>query len=205
MAFNLGARPPRSWCFFSHRPKRFWNDQKILGHFDQNDWKYRLINTVTANFNTTVKQMTEMFQQKTTDMSQRKTQPRRGREPCWRVGSRSFMKTAVLHLLYSSFRWGSLGCNGLLLWVPLRKRLKTAALGHMPIFFTVSLKFWNWRCSSFTFHVCRHENVSVLNCNDLKLRRNISRTILERFVCSAVVLVNKSPKLNSDTEIFRNH
>jgi len=31
-------------------------------HFDQNVWKYRLMNTCTASFDTTVRQMTEMSQ-----------------------------------------------------------------------------------------------------------------------------------------------
>jgi len=59
----------RCWCisvfflsFLSHRPKGFWNDWKILSHFGQNVWKYRLKNTVMVSFDTTVRQMTEMFQ-----------------------------------------------------------------------------------------------------------------------------------------------
>jgi len=35
---------------------------KTLSHFDQNVWKYRLMNIATVSFNTTVRQMTEMFQ-----------------------------------------------------------------------------------------------------------------------------------------------
>jgi len=50
--------------FFGHGPKRFWNDQEKLSHFGQNVWKQRLKNTVTASFSTTVRQMTELFQQK---------------------------------------------------------------------------------------------------------------------------------------------
>jgi len=50
--------------FFGHRPICFWNDRKKLSHFGQNVWKYRLINTVTASFNTTLRQMTEMSQRK---------------------------------------------------------------------------------------------------------------------------------------------
>ena len=50
--------------FFGHRPKCFWNDRKILSHFGQNICKYRLTNTVLVSFNTTVRQMTEMSQQK---------------------------------------------------------------------------------------------------------------------------------------------
>jgi len=86
--------------FFSHRPKCFWNDQKKLSHFCQKVWKYRLMNTlkwqlrlslpvpvflvkysvlgrdaeinwsVMPSFNTTVRHMTEMYQQKLTEMSQ---------------------------------------------------------------------------------------------------------------------------------------
>jgi len=48
--------------FFGHRPERFWNDRKKLSHFGQNVSKYRLKNTVMVSFNTTVRQMTEMFQ-----------------------------------------------------------------------------------------------------------------------------------------------
>ena len=54
-------------CFFiGHRPKCFWNDQKKLPvrHFSQNDWKYRLMNTYTVSFNTTVGQMTKTSQWK---------------------------------------------------------------------------------------------------------------------------------------------
>jgi len=47
---------------FGHRPNRFWNDRKKLSHFGQDAWKYRLKNTFRASFNTTVRQMTEMFQ-----------------------------------------------------------------------------------------------------------------------------------------------
>jgi len=48
------------WSFSSHRPICLWNDQKDLSHFGQIVWKYKLMNTVTASFNTTVRQMTEM-------------------------------------------------------------------------------------------------------------------------------------------------
>ena len=64
--------------FFGHRPKRFWNDRKNLSHFGQNVWIYRLKNTVVVSCNTTVRQMTEMFQwpkclsKKMTEMHQRK-------------------------------------------------------------------------------------------------------------------------------------
>jgi len=37
-------------------------NEKKLSHFGQNVSKYRLMNTVTASFNTTVRQMTEMSQ-----------------------------------------------------------------------------------------------------------------------------------------------
>ena len=43
-------------------PKRFWNDREKLRYFVQNIWKYRIKNNVMASFNTTVRQMTEMFQ-----------------------------------------------------------------------------------------------------------------------------------------------
>jgi len=46
--------------------------EKKLSHFDQNAWKYRPMSTVTASFDTTVRQMTEMFHQQLTEMSQRK-------------------------------------------------------------------------------------------------------------------------------------
>jgi len=35
---------------------------KNLSHFSQNVWKYRLMNTAMVSFNTTVRQMAEMFQ-----------------------------------------------------------------------------------------------------------------------------------------------
>jgi len=50
-----------SWFFFGHRPKYFWNDRKKLSHFGQNVWKYMPLNTVTASFDETARQMTEMF------------------------------------------------------------------------------------------------------------------------------------------------
>ena len=53
----------------------FWYYRKKLSHFGQNIWKYRLMNTVTASFNTTVRQMTEMPQQKMTEMFQRNKNP----------------------------------------------------------------------------------------------------------------------------------
>jgi len=40
----------------------FQMTEKKLSHFGQNVSKYRLMNTVTASFNTTVRQMTEMSQ-----------------------------------------------------------------------------------------------------------------------------------------------
>ena len=55
--------------FFGRRPKLFWNDRKKLSHFGQNFWKYRVMNTVTASFNTTVRQMTEMSQRKKTALN----------------------------------------------------------------------------------------------------------------------------------------
>ena len=48
--------------FFGRRPKRFWNGRKKLSHFGQNVWKCRLRSTVLVSFNTSVIQMTEMFQ-----------------------------------------------------------------------------------------------------------------------------------------------
>jgi len=39
---------------------------KILSQFGHNVWKYRLMNYVTESFNTTMEQMTEMFQQNKT-------------------------------------------------------------------------------------------------------------------------------------------
>jgi len=66
---------------FGHRPKCFSNDRKKLCHFGQNVWKYRIMDTVAANFNTTVRQMIEMFQwpkcpsKKMTEISQWKQTP----------------------------------------------------------------------------------------------------------------------------------
>ena len=51
--------------FFGRRPKWFWNDQKKLSQYGRNVWKYRLMDTVMASFNITVRQMSEMFQRKT--------------------------------------------------------------------------------------------------------------------------------------------
>jgi len=50
------------WSFSGHRPKLCWNDWQKLSHFGQNVWKYRLISTVAAGFDTTVRQMTEKSQ-----------------------------------------------------------------------------------------------------------------------------------------------
>jgi len=51
------SRPPQS--VFGLKVNFFWNDQKNCW-FDHNVWKYRLMNTATAIFTTTVRQMTEM-------------------------------------------------------------------------------------------------------------------------------------------------
>jgi len=48
--------------FFCHWPKCFWNDWKKLCHSGQNIWKYRLMNIVTARFDTIVRKITEMSQ-----------------------------------------------------------------------------------------------------------------------------------------------
>jgi len=48
------------------------NDRKKLSEFGQ---KYRLVNSVTASFNPTVVQMTEMSQKKITEISLRKKIP----------------------------------------------------------------------------------------------------------------------------------
>jgi len=48
--------------FFGHKLKYFWNDLKKSSNFGQNFWKYRRMNTVMTTFDTTVRQMTEMFQ-----------------------------------------------------------------------------------------------------------------------------------------------
>ena len=50
------------WSFYAYRPKWFRNRRKNWGDFGQNVWKCRLKNTVNASFNTTVREMTEMFQ-----------------------------------------------------------------------------------------------------------------------------------------------
>jgi len=50
--------------FFGHTLKCFWNYRKKLSHFHQNIWKYRLKNTVTMSFNTKVRQVTKMTQEK---------------------------------------------------------------------------------------------------------------------------------------------
>ena len=50
--------------FFGHRLTSFLNDRKILSQFGHNVWKYRLVNAITASFNTIIGQMTEMSQRK---------------------------------------------------------------------------------------------------------------------------------------------
>jgi len=47
--------------FFGNRSNCFWNNWKKFSNFNQNVQKYRLMNTVTASFTTTVRQMTDMF------------------------------------------------------------------------------------------------------------------------------------------------
>ena len=51
-------------CFFGHRidrGKMILKWPKKWSHFNQNVWKYRLRNTVTVSFNTTVRQMINCF------------------------------------------------------------------------------------------------------------------------------------------------
>ena len=55
----------RLGLFSGHRPKCSGKDRKKLSHFGQNVWKYRLKNIVTASFHTTLRQMTEMSQWRT--------------------------------------------------------------------------------------------------------------------------------------------
>jgi len=56
-------------------------NEKNFSHFGQSVKKYRLMNTVTISFNTIVRQMTEMSQQKLSKMSQRKKTV--VHSPCW--------------------------------------------------------------------------------------------------------------------------
>jgi len=58
---------PQAWiCFFYsvYRPNFFWKDRKKLSQFGQNVRKGRLVNTVSANFNTIIRQVAEMSQRK---------------------------------------------------------------------------------------------------------------------------------------------
>jgi len=48
--------------------------------------------------------------------------------------------THLLHLLHSSFRWGSLGYGGLLWWVAVQKRLKTTVLPRQAVGFNSLLQ-----------------------------------------------------------------
>ena len=49
-------------CFFSVTDRNvFEMTEKILSHFGQNVWSYKLMNTATASYNTVVRQMTNMF------------------------------------------------------------------------------------------------------------------------------------------------
>ena len=54
----------QSCFFFSHILKRLmkWPKKITASHFSQNVRKYRLKNTVMVSFNTTVRQMTKIFQ-----------------------------------------------------------------------------------------------------------------------------------------------
>jgi len=54
--------------FFGHRPNIFEVPKKQLSQFGHNVWKSRLVNTVTASFNTVTGQMTEMSQRKKSRM-----------------------------------------------------------------------------------------------------------------------------------------
>ena len=63
-SYSSQAEPVFLHSFFSHRLKRFWNHWKKLSHFSQNVWKHKLTNTVMVSFNTTMRKMTKMFQQK---------------------------------------------------------------------------------------------------------------------------------------------
>ena len=56
------------YLFFSVIDRKFLKWPKKLSHFGQNVWKYRLQNTVMVSFNTTVRQMTKMFQRKKTSL-----------------------------------------------------------------------------------------------------------------------------------------
>jgi len=51
--------------FFLSYTETFLKWPNKLGHFGQNVWKYRLINTVMVSFDTTARQMTEISQEKT--------------------------------------------------------------------------------------------------------------------------------------------
>jgi len=63
-------------------------------------WKYWLMNTVTISFNTTVWEITEMSQQKMTEMPQRK------KKPSLRQQKKSGLSgTSVLRSSEMSFRW----------------------------------------------------------------------------------------------------
>ena len=46
--------------FFAVIDRNVFEMTKNLSHFGQNVWKYKITNTVTASFDTTVRQMTEM-------------------------------------------------------------------------------------------------------------------------------------------------
>jgi len=60
---NFSGHKHICWFFLVIDRNVFEMTEK-LSHFGQNFWKYRPRNTVAASFNTTVRQMTKMFQQK---------------------------------------------------------------------------------------------------------------------------------------------
>ena len=68
----------------------------------------------------------------------------------WRVASRYFMYTDVLHLLYSGFRWGSLGYCGLLKRAAVEKSLKTTAIKKNKTIFEEDHKKVSFNFSYFS-------------------------------------------------------
>jgi len=60
MTWRLGC----FWSFFCHSLKFFLNDKKELGQFGHNVRKYKIVSAVAKNFNTNIRQMTKISQQR---------------------------------------------------------------------------------------------------------------------------------------------
>ena len=62
------SRPVSMEQIWFYWPKCFWNDRTKLSHFGQNVWRGRLLNTVTASFNITVRKWPKFLSKPMTEM-----------------------------------------------------------------------------------------------------------------------------------------